>query len=287
MNSNIKRLHYTVLACLVLMSGFSQNSVSYNSSIFNSNLEVVDAQISAETISLVIYEIDKSDPKYLTDNCSECPDGKSIVMDIDFTRGFKFPITEEDSVYVRLTLLKKNLNENAHNQAQVNQMNNSRNHSEEAQLKNDAESIKLKGQEIATLMQEGKITPAEAEKQLMALTQPYLDDLDNSTTANIEGEEFMKKANFAIWYYNDKLLTTSESFSGYLYIKEFNEQRFVAEFRGVDVERCVEKRIASSKEAAAKCSAVISQYLPETKLYREGAASLSIDVAISEFLNNR
>lgn len=269
----------------IIMSVHSQQQVSYNGVSMNSNLEIAEAQISQEKIMLKLHEIDMT--KHQMDNCDDCPTTKSLILDVDFTRSFKFPITESDSVYIRVTHLQKNLAENTHNFAQVNKMNNARNESEEIQIKSQVELMKTKGQEIAKLMQEGKISPEDAQKQLLALTEPYLDKMDNSAIANTESQEFDEKSNFSIVFYNDDTKTETKPFSGYLYIKEFNEKRFVAEFRGFDIEQCVEKRIASSEEEKVKCTAVQSQYLPSTKVLREGSGSMSINMTIKKFLNNR
>ena len=58
----------------------------------------------------MLQEID-SDPKYQTDNCTNCKDGKSLILDVDFKQGFKFPIEEKDSVFVRFTNLEESLAE--------------------------------------------------------------------------------------------------------------------------------------------------------------------------------
>ncbi|WCO01993.1 hypothetical protein [Psychroserpens ponticola] len=269
----------------ITISMAAQQHVSYDGVKMNSNLEISEAQISKEKIMLVLHEIDMT--KHQTDNCEDCPTSKSLILDVDFTRSFKFPITEDDSVYVRVTHLQKNLAEHKHNLSQVNTMNASRNRSEENQLKNQADVIKVKGQEIAKLMQEGKLSPEEAQKQLLALSEPYLNKLDHSAIANTEAEEFQNNSNFSIVFYNDDTKTESQPYSGYLYIKTFNEERFVAEFRGIHIEQCVEKRVVSSEEEKAKCSSIQSQYLPETKVLHEGSGTMTLNVAIKEFQNNR
>ena len=124
----------------------------------------------------------------------------------------------------------------------------------------------------------------------MALVEPQLRAFDNSDTLkNIDNiDEFEEgRSIFSINYYSDENLTDTETYSGYLYIKEFNEERFIAEFKGDVIEQCVEKRSASSIEEEQKCGAKKSQYLPETGVLNEGVCSIYIDVAIEEFLNNR
>jgi hypothetical protein len=88
-------------------------------------------------------------------------------------------------------------------------------------------------------------------------------------------------------FFNDDTNTETEAYSGYLYIQTFNEDRFVAEFRGLGIEQCVEKRSASSQEVLKKCQSVQSQYLPETKVLGEGNRKALIDLQIKTFLNNR
>lgn len=265
----------------------AQQNVIINNSTFKQNLEVVEAQISKEKLMINLSEIDKDNPNLQNDNCTECPDGKILLLEVDFKSGFKFPIKETDSVYIRFSKLQENMAEKEHTNTQLESYENSRNKSEEERLKTDAEAIKKKGNEITKKMIDGKITPDEAQKQMMALMQPYQEDLDNSTLANQNFDEYASKPNYSIYFYNDEVLTTSEAFSGYLYIKEFNKERFVAEYRGEAIEQCVEKRAASSKEEEQKCKSITSQYLTDFKLLSEGSGSIFINVNIKEFLNNR
>lgn len=291
----MKTIYYRILILLITLS-FSQCLIAQQQKVsaignrFNSNLEVVQAQISKETISLVLDEVDKSDPKYQTDNCTDCKDGKSLILDIDFKRGFKFPIEETDSVYVNLSNLQESLAEYQFASAEIRKYENSRNRLEENQLKSNAELIKEKSQAISKQLQEGKISPDEAQKQLMALMQPQMDALENSTAIkNINNiDEFEEnRAIYSMHFYNDETLTEAETYSGYLYIKEFNKERFVAEYRGEVIEQCVEKRAASSTEEEQKCKSKPSQFLPETGVLSEGSGTIIINVVIKEFLYNR
>ncbi|WP_299523292.1 hypothetical protein [Winogradskyella sp.] len=277
------------LICLSLISLYAQQQVIANGNVFSTDLEVVEAQISNETISLAIHEIDKRDPKFQTDNCTNCPDGKSLILDVDFKRGFKFPIEETDSVYLRVSNLQEGLAEYEFNSNELSQYENARDKAEEVKLKNNAEAIKEKGALIAKQLQEGKISPQEAEKQLMALMEPQLSALDNSTTMkNIDNiDEYKERSVYSIYFYNDKTLTDTNTFSGYLYIKRFNETEFVAEYRGDVIEECVEKRAASSQEEEQKCKSKNSQYLPDGKVLNEGSGTILIKVNIKTFLNNR
>lgn len=276
-----------LLAFSSLLMLNAQQKVVANGSEFETNLEVVEAQISNEKLFIKLSEIDKDNPNLQKDNCTECPDGKILLLEVDFKRGFKFPIKETDSVYIRFSNLQESMAENNYANNQVESYENSRNKNEEQRLKTDADATKKKGMEISKKLMEGKITPQEAEKQMMALMQPYQEDLDNSTLANQNFDEYASKPNYSIYFYNDEVLTTSEAFSGYLYIKEFNKERFVAEYRGETIEQCVEKRVASSKEEEQKCKSITSQYLPDFKLLSEGSGSIFINVNIKEFLNNR
>lgn len=274
-----------ILFFAIIISIHAQQQVSCNGVLMHSNLEIAEAQISREKIMLKLHEIDMT--KHQIDNCSDCPTTKSLILDVDFQKGFNFPITERDSVYITVTHLQKNVSENTHNLAQVNKIDSARNVSEEMQMNSQAELIKTKGQEIAKLMQEGKISAEDAQKQLLALTEPYLDKVDNSAIAKTNSKEFNEIETFSILFFNDDTNTETEAFSGYLYIKEFNEKRFVGEFRGEDIEQCVEKRLASSEKEKTKCTAIQSQYLPDTKVLREGSGSMTINVMIKDFLDNR
>lgn len=276
-----------IIGLLINSLTFSQQNVTINGSTFKTNLEIAEVQISKESIMLRLYEIDKFNPKYEMDNCTDCPDGKSLDMDIEFNRGFKFPIIETDSVFIHVSNLQQGLAEYNHNTGQVEKAKNTINQAETNQLQNNAEAIKAKGMEIAKLMQEGKISPQEAEKQLMEITQSFNEDFDNSSVANIETEDYKEKATYAFSFYNNDTLSETQGFSGYLWIKEFNKDRFVAVFRGDLIEQCVEKQAAKSVEEEKKCKAKKSQYLPETGVLGEGSGEMTIIVNIKDFMNNR
>lgn len=288
----MKALYIKILITLTFFQStlMAQQTVIVNGQSFKSNLEIVQAQISRERIAIVLDEIDKSDPKYQTDNCSNCQDGKTLILDVDFKRGFKFPIEETDSVFVNMSYLQEGLAEYKFNTSELDQLENSRDKQEELNLQMNAEMIKKKSLEISRKMQEGSLTPQEAEKQLMALMEPQMKALDNSATMkNIDNidEYENNKSIYEMHFYNDENLTETKAFSGYLFIKEFNSKRFVAEYRGDIIEECVEKRKAKSADEEKKCGATKSQFLPQAKVLTEGSGSIIIDVNIKEFLNNR
>ncbi len=290
----MKHLNQFVIAlgCVVMFlnSGEAQQKVSVNGISFNSKLEIAEAQISKEKVALALYEIDKTDPKYQTDNCTNCKDGKSLILEVDFKRGFKFPIEETDSVYVRFSLLQESLSEHQFVSGELSELERSRNKAEEAKLKSNAEIIKEKSKVISKQLEEGKISPQEAQKKLMALMEPQMNDVMNSQLMkNIENidEYDDSRAVYSMHFYNNEALTDTETYSGYLYIKVFNETKFVAEYRGELIEQCVEKRAASSIEEEQKCKSKPSKYLPGAGVLSEGSGSIFIDVDIKTFLNNR
>lgn len=282
-------LKYTFFLILFVISKpiDAQQTVIVNGEPFKSDLEIAEAQISGETIKIRLYEIDKFNPKHEMDNCTECTDGKSLDMDIEFNRGFKFPIEETDSVFIKVSHLQQGLNMHKHDSEQVKNAQNSINNSEVDAMQNKAEVIKEKGREITKQLQEGKITPQEAEKQLLSLTQSFSQDLDNSSINNIEVKDYKESSVYGFSFYNNETLTETKPFSGYLYIKEFNKERFIAEYRGEIIEQCVEKRATQSSEEEKKCKSVSSQYLPDAKVLSEGSGSLTINIKIKTFYNNR
>jgi hypothetical protein len=263
----------------------AQEEVNCNGTKMSPSLEIAKASISKEKIILVLHELDLH--RYEQDNCEDCPSTKSLILDIDFTEGFKFPIREEDSIFIRQTTHEQGLAEHQFNLRQVEQMNGSRNPSEEQKLKSQAAMLEKKAKEISKQLQEGTISAEEAQQKLLSLSNPYLQNLEQSSINNQSTTEFQAKANFSFRFYNDEQQTTTEAFSGYLYIKEFTEDSFIAEFRGIDIEQCVEKRLARSPQEQAKCRMVTSQYLPDRKVLREGRGYLNINLKIQEFFNNR
>ena len=284
----INYLIFIIKACAFVTLN-AQQKVTVDGKTFKSNMEVAEAQISNQKISLRLSEIDKYKPQFQRDNCDECADGKSLIIGIDFKRDFKFPITEEDSIYVRLSNLEQSLKEYQFKQDELGKYESNRDLSEEAQLENNAEMIKKKSAEITKLMQEGKISSMEAADMLTALMKPQEEALINSRTMkNINGiDEFYDKAFYDFVFYNDETLTETIPFSGYVFIKRFNEKEFVAEFRGEIIEECVAKRKARSLDDEKKCGATTSKFLPRAKVLSEGSGRLDINISIKEFINNR
>ena len=286
---NVKNIYTLVLVAFVAFTINAQQKATVDGNNFKGNMEVAEAQISNQKISLRLSEIDKYKPQYEQDNCDDCADGKSLIMDIDFKRGFKFPITEEDSVYVSLSNLEQSIKEYRFNQGELGELERNRDLSEEAQLKNNAEIIKKKSAEISKQMQEGKISPMEAADMITALMKPQEEALMNSTTMkNINAiDEFNDKASYDFMFYNDETLTETVPFAGYIYIKRFNENEFVATYRGKAKTECVAKRAASSAEEEAKCGSFKSTILPDTYVLSEGSSSFDIHIKLKKFRDNR
>lgn len=271
------------LLAVVLFIGTTaqaQNTIQHSSTTFISNPEEITAAISHEKIIISISEKDVRDYKGHEDNCDNCLTGNQLGLEIDFTRPFKFPITEEDSVFVYYSTIQQNLAEYEFQQKQIAQMNAQQNETEKQTLNNSAQSIEAKSMEIAQLMQTGQISPEEAQKRILALTEPLLEDVDNSSSVNVQNEEFVFKPNFTLLIHNEQSKTETEAFSGYVHIQYFDKERFVATFKGIEIESCT---TVDKKE----CANIESQYLPDKKVIREGQGSLMLDLNIKEFNNDR
>jgi len=282
----MKIIHVVCLLVLLKSLDSKSQEIKYGDKTFT-NIQVAEAQISNEKLFLKISELDTYYNGKEQDGDLE-PNYKSILVEIEFKGGFSFPIRPEDSVQVSFTALEQGLEELRFDSQQLETVNDAALKQEGKVLQVAGDSAEEKTKQIAEKLMKGEITPEEAEKQILAIANPMLSKVENSSAANIGFEEYNnKKDTFSVFCRDTEEEIESELVSGTLYIKSFNRNYFEAYFEGVEVVFCLEKRAARSKSEELNCGAITSQYLPETKLLREGSIKGKIKLQIKEFLDNR
>lgn len=295
----------TIIIKLVLftfciqIATYAQQDVTYNGKTFK-QAEVIDVQIgnSGETFSFYISEIDMSPygdwAKRLDalrqqgkePHPDEIPRPLSLQLSVDFKRTFKFPITPEDSVYVSFSFVKEGIEENNFNTGEINKMNASMANTDISGLKDQKVSVEQEAQRISKLMQEGKLSPDEAMKQIEALTKPMIEKLDSSAMMNQETSEYENsKPTYSLLFGDSPNNSESTPFEGTLHILTFNSKRLVAYFSGVHYVECTD--VTRANDASKPCEKVETGLYPDHKVLRIENVSIKIDTAFKSFLDNR
>ncbi|GAB5564709.1 MAG: hypothetical protein Wins2KO_17720 [Winogradskyella sp.] len=291
----------TVFALVILFVkiGIAQQNVTYNGKTLKP-AEVIETQIgnTGETFSFYISEIDMSPygdwAKRLDElrrkgkepSADERPRPLSLQLSVDFKRRFKFPITPEDSVYISFSHIKEGIEENEFNEIEISKMNKAMENNDVSSLKTQKVDIEKEAQNIAKLMQEGKISPEEALKKIEALTKPMMDELDNIPMMNQESSEYKNnRPTYSILFGDSPSDTESWPFEGTLHIETFNANRLVAYFKGRHYVECTDVKRAN--DLSKPCEKVETGLYPEHKVLRIEAVYLKIDTKFKDFLDNR
>ncbi len=294
----MKRLIFVAIFILTAIVS-AQQHVTYNDQKFQP-AEVIEAQIGfrGETFSLSISEIDMSPngdwAKKILElqrqgkryNPEEAPQPLSLLLSVDFKRKFKFPITEEDSVYINVSYVKESILENEFNEEEVNKMNSAVSKTDISGLKSDKKSVEEEVKKISKLMQEGKLSPDEAMKKIEALTQPMLHKLENSAIMNQETEEFKEnRSTYNILFGDSAGNTESTPYKGTLHIIEFNSKRLRANFKGIHFVECTD--VARANDNSKPCEKVETGLYPGHKVLNVEAVTIVIDTHFASFRDNR
>ncbi|MFD2588896.1 hypothetical protein ACFSQJ_18365 [Croceitalea marina] len=292
-------VNIAVLLLCAKASIYAQQNVSYNGKTFKP-AEVIETQIgnTGETFSLYISEIDMSPngawAKRLNalrrlgkePHPDERPRPLSLNLSVDFKRAFKFPITPKDSVYVSFSSIKEGIEEESFNKVEMNKMNVSMANTDISGLKDQKVAIEQEAQRISKLMQEGKLSPDEAMKQIEALTQPMIDKLDSSAMMNQETSEYKNnKPTYSLLFGDSPSNAQSTPYEGTLHIVEFNSKRLVAYFTGVHYVECTD--VSRANDVSKPCEKVETGLYPEHKVLRIENTSIKINTVFTDFLDNR
>ncbi len=294
----MKRLIFVAIFILTAIVS-AQQHIIYNGQKFQP-AEVIEAQIGfrGETFSLSISEIDMSPngdwAKKILElqrqgkrySPEDAPQPLSLLLSVDFKRKFKFPITEDDSVYINVSYVKESILENEFNGEGVNKMNSAVSKTDISGLKSDKKSVEEEVKKISKLMQEGKLSPDEAMKKIEALTQPMLNTLENSAIMNQETEEFKEnRSTYSILFGDSVANTESIPYEGTLHIIEFNSKRLRANFKGIHFVECTD--VARANDNSKPCEKVETGLYPKHRVLRTETINIKIDTVIKNFFDNR
>jgi hypothetical protein len=299
----MQRSLFLLLASLLLsISAKAQQTITFNTKAFGA-CETIEASLgnSGEGFAIFIAEHElragyggKYEKKYgMTpedDNLNNIPTGYTLILDVDFTRKFKFPIEEKDSVYIDLSKMQLDKRSQKFMKAQMAAQKNktSARNQEISSMKARSKSLEAKAKEIAQQMKEGKISQQEASQKLMALQDQITNMVDNSSVLNVEIQEPEVGQNYAINFVDTKELVEENVFSGVLHIIRFNEKEFVARLsNGKQLVECLEKRAASSVDTEKKCKETESSLFPGMYILKESSATMYINAKLKKFQDFR
>lgn len=295
---NSKVTFFAIVLFSTLMMLSAQQNITYNGKTFKP-AEVIETQIgnSGETLSFTISEIDMSPngdwAKKILElqrqgkrySPEDAPQPLSLLLSIDFKRKFKFPITEDDSVYINVSYVKESILENEFNEEEVNKMNSVVSKTDISGLKSDKKSVEEEAKKISKLMQEGKLSPDEAMKKIEALTQPMLNTLENSAIMNQETKEFKEnRSTYNILFGDSAANTESIPYKGTLHIIEFNSKRLRANFKGIHFVECTDVKRAN--DPSKPCKKVKTGLYPDHEVLKVENVSIKIDITFKVFLDN-
>ena len=266
----------------------AQQYLQLSNMSFNQNPEILEAQISEETILLRVLEIDsrKYDNIPNLSDCTNCPHGNVLILEVDLQEKFTFPIGPNDPISLSWTYAQEGMAEYEHNIKQAEYFASRINAEKEQEIKQKNASITAQTQKISQQLKEGKISPQEAEKKIYALLKSQEEQVFSLPQMDFpEGEEIEEKANFTLHLVNEDEQTTSEITTGTLRIISFDSERIKLHLEGKLTTECTDNKQVSDE--SGKCSQVLSTFYPNRYVLKEENISLSLDLRLKEFLNNR
>ncbi|MEM6686993.1 MAG: hypothetical protein AAF617_14525 [Bacteroidota bacterium] len=289
---------FILIFCIAITSLSAQQTVTISNKTFGA-CETIEASIgnTGERLSVFIAEHELRagyGGKYErtrgmaaeADNLDDIPKGYTLLLDVDFTRKFKFPIEAKDSVFVTLSNMQLDQRSQQLMQQQMSAQKNkmSAASQEIKTMQQQSKSLEAKAKEIAKQMKAGKISQQEASQKLMALQNQIENMVDNSSVINQHIEEPEDEQNYAINIVDTKLATEANVYSGTLHIIRFNKNEFVAKlYNGQEIVGCLEKRSASSQSEEKKCKSLKSSLFPGLFVLEESNTTMNINVKLKKF----
>lgn len=287
-----------VILFLLTNIAIAQQKVTYKNKSFKTS-EVVRGAIgnTGKYLSFQISEHDMSpngtwaqEVKRLQSlgqqvNPKDAPKGLFLSLSISFKNKIPFPIKPTDSIIVSLSSLKKDLAERAITDKELNALNQDKIDAEVKDFQTKKVSIEAEAKKIAKLMQEGKISPDEAVKQIEELTKPLTEEIDKSYSQNQEYTNHEDKSHYSILFTDSNENIEAYIVTGNLHIVEFNENRLIAYITGDSYVSCTD---VERKNSASKiCEQIDSKLLPGAKVLKEEEVYLAINCTFNEFQDNR
>jgi len=288
----------TILSIILLLwihkITFGQQIMSYNNKTFKTS-EAIEAQVSKKGFAFYIAEHELREGrngKYELANPNKMathvydenrPKSLSLLLEVEFVKGLKFPIEPKDSVYIGVSYGgnqykndKKYLNDLDKNKEKLNTTTQN--------SKAINASFTEKSKLLTQKFQAGELSIEEFSAQMTALSSPMLKEIESFDNQGLLDFEEAKEVNtYSIFYVDDYDLIHSNAISGTLHIERFNKDEFVATFKGNHMVECIERRAASSREEEAKCRAFKSKYIDGIRLLDEGGVTGNINVRLKNF----
>lgn len=270
----MKKLTNLTLSILLLCISnliFSQ-TITYDKNYSFTNLEVAQASLSNKGISLILSEVDTRNLDY---DGSKVKPHYRLIIDVDALYKLPFPIKPSDSVRFYTTQLQTDLNYNL----KVDKFLKS---SKGKKAKFDAEKLKKKAQSkqarIKALSKRVANGDMSAMKELEKITQELTNESEDiADRVNIKEET--EKSTFDLVFLDYKTQVENKLLSGYIYIKEFSKNRFVATFSGKFISECLSKNLECNKKQ--------SNLVPEIKILKEGDVRGTISVPLKKVFDDR
>jgi hypothetical protein len=279
------RFLFLLLSLTTAFSSAAQLSVNYDGKRFGPS-EVCEAQLGndGQSLAFIVSEID-TDVMNIPDE--GLPELYQLLIDVNLIEELPFPITPAlgNQVSVSLTGIQAGIEENEHLRAQMAATEGEQQAAAAAYGSIDGRSIEERAREIAEKMQSGELSYEEGSKQIEALSQSALQQVEAVELPEIK--EMPERSTFEVVCFDTRLKTQSTVISGTLRIIEFTENRFVAELSGRQMVECLEVRSASSPEQSAECNQTASSLLPDVNVLSEGPVSMRVNVALKGFEDHR
>lgn len=254
-------------------SVFGQISIKYDKNYTFKNLALAEASISKKGISIGLSEI-KVNNGQEQDN-AELPPYYQLFLNVDAIRAIKFPIKPTDSIFFTETLLQQNLKLNIEQEKFIKGLEKKGTQDKADALKEKAKSKKQQIEALKKRLMNGDMSAmTELEKITNELTKE-----GESITNDLSYEEKEQGSNFELTFIDTKDFLENRLLSGYIYIKEFTEEKFVAEFSGNFITECLPRK--------TNCESKKSRFVPQTKVFKEGKVSGSINITLIEFRDDR
>ncbi|MEM6893027.1 MAG: hypothetical protein AAF554_05000 [Bacteroidota bacterium] len=293
--------YHLAFICLfgIVTIGFSQQKVSYKGKNFPP-AQVLEASIgnTGESFSFHIAEHDmgpngpwakevrRMESQGIVANPEDAPKGYELFLSVSFQNTFKFPIQPEDSVFISVSDFKQGLMEREAFEKDIKGIDKGRLADEKNTLQSKKLSIEEKTRAISAQLQAGQISPQEAMKQIEALTNPLLEEVETAYATNIAPEEVEEKTNYSIIFMDTHESTQTHVFEGVLHIITFDKNKLIATLSGKHIVECMDvvRKNSPSPEA---CGQVQSSLSPQLQVLREEQVEVNINSTFESFTDNR
>lgn len=275
-------IHYLLLTIFLSQFSILHSQITFGNKSFGT-CEIVEAQLGNDGLSMSFEASEVNTLTMVIGDDGSTPDFYQLLLNIVLTEPIPFPITASrgNQVSIPLSNIRAGLDEEAFMRSQVQSMGSV----SAPQMSMDPAALEAKMKDIAMKMQSGEITMEEGSKQIEALSNQALQEIE--TMEIPEFEEMESRSTYALALFDTRDQTMSTAFDGTFVIETFTETEFVASFNGMQMVECREKRVVISEEEKTKCRKVRSSILPDSYVLEESPVRVKINARLKSFLDNR